>query len=60
MPFSAKASVILLMSAFFVVFFVAKAQHLWQNTIFPQSNIMRAVLEIFSSAFSFCKIKGYC
>ena len=30
-----------------------------QNSTFTQSNSVGAVLDIFSSVFSFCKIKGY-
>ena len=44
------------MPAFFckkIVFFVQKGT-------FTQSNSVRAVLDIFSSDLSFCKIKGYC
>ena len=30
-----------------------------KNSTFTQSNSVRAVLEIFSSVFNFCKMKGY-
>ena len=30
-----------------------------KNSTFTQSNSMRAVIEIFSSVFSFCKVKDY-
>ena len=49
----AKALLILLISAF-------SCRKNGNNTIFTQSNIVRAVLEFFSPVFSFCKIKGYC
>ena len=54
-PFSTKTLLILLISAFFVknwAFFC-------KNSTFSQSNSVGAVLDIFSSVFSFCKIKGY-
>ena len=52
-PFSAQAPLILLMSAFF-----AKNQRfLFKKSTFTQRNSMRAVLEIFSSVFSYCKKK---
>ena len=54
MPFSTKTLLILLISASFVknwVFFCI-------NSTFSQSNSVGAVLDIFSSVFSFCKIKG--
>ena len=54
-PFSTNVLLILLMS----VFFCKKISIFGENSTFTQSNIMRAVLEIFSSFFSFCKIKGY-
>ena len=47
---------IMLMSAFFC----KKSAFVCKNSTFTQSNSMKAVLEIFSSPFRFCKIKGYC
>ena len=53
--FSTKTLLILLIPAFFVknwAFFC-------KTSTFSQSNSVGAVLDIFSSVFSFCKIKGY-
>ena len=43
-----------------VSIFCKKLAFFWENSTFTQSNSVRAVLEFFSSGFSFCKIKGYC
>ena len=43
-----------------VFFFCKKSAFFGKNSIFTQGNSVRVVLEIFSSVFSFCKIKGYC
>ena len=40
-------------------FFAKKSTFFGKSSIFTQSNSLRDVLEIFSSFFSFCKIKGY-
>ena len=42
-----------------VSIFCRKSVFFCKNSTFTQSNNMRAVLEIFSSVFSFCKINGY-
>ena len=42
-----------------VCIFCKKSAFFAQNSTFTQSNSVRAVLEFFSSVFSFCKIKGY-
>ena len=52
-PFSTKTPLILLTSAFFC----KNSTFLGENSTFIQSNNVRVVLEIFSSVFSFCKIK---
>ena len=52
--FDTKALLILLMSAFL---FLQKISIFGKNNTFTQSNIVRAVLEIFSSVFSLCKVK---
>ena len=41
-------------------FFCKKLAFIVQKITITQSNSVRAVLEIFSSLFSFCKTKGYC
>ena len=42
------------------IYFFAKNQHFFgKNSTLTKSNSMRALLEFFSSVFSFCKIKGY-
>ena len=42
-----------------VSIFCKKSVFFGQNSTFTQSNSVRVVLEIFSSVFSFCKIKSY-
>ena len=41
-------------------FFCKNSAFSGKNSTFTQSNSVRAVLKIFRSVFSFCKIKGYC
>ena len=54
-PFSWEIHLILMMSRFFC----KRPSFLGKNNTFPQSNCVRAVIEIFSSDFSFGKIEDY-
>ena len=53
-PCSTKAFLILLISAFFC----KKSTFFEKNSTFTENDSVIAVLEIFSSVFSFCKMKG--